>query len=667
MMEIKNRDIEIAERILLPVGCHFDEERRNFIQNLNSCDLLAVPGSGKTTALQAKLFCLSQQLPFDKKQGILVLSHTNNAVDEIKIKLRSECSLLFEAPNFIGTVQEFVDTFLAIPYYEMTYKKKVCTIDANAYEHEINYYVGKSKSKPVYCLKQKGYDYCSARFYLNDDGEKSVSKKEYPQIKEWECKQNEEKYHKELDVFIESTKNEVCANGILHYDDCYFLAKCYIHFFPVVKNILRMRFRYIFIDECQDLEKYQLDLLDSIFDSPQCSIQRIGDKNQSIYNYTKYNDSEKWSTRNVLTLRNSLRLTKTLANVVDPFTVDRAEDGNGNPQFVVIGKRQLKGNDIPPHLILFDENTKDYILPLFNRLINKYDLRDTTEGRKYGFHIIGWAVRNEQKSHKLRLADIFPSSIMTINRGTDSYETLSDFITFGPKTGGIADCKRVIIEVLIHILRMAKVKSPDSRYYTMSAMEAAIESSNICCIDDYRLFTHKASVLLYKKQYDDCYCLVKNCVEHRFSKVFKFDVSSGVIKNFVGDSYAYRQKGNVNAYPDIVISSVHSIKGQTHCATLYVETSYYGYESEHLIKEKRKATKTKDAVMYPNPLFQEIPEYKRNTEIATMRMMYVGFSRPTHMLCYAVHRSNWNDDRMINRMKELGWEILDLSENLGPG
>lgn len=123
-MEIKNRDIEIAERILLPVGCHFDEERRNFIQNLNSCDLLAVPGSGKTTALQAKLFCLAQQLPFDKKQGILVLSHTNNAVDEIKIKLRSECSLLFEAPNFIGTVQEFVDTFLAIPYYEMTYKKR---------------------------------------------------------------------------------------------------------------------------------------------------------------------------------------------------------------------------------------------------------------------------------------------------------------------------------------------------------------------------------------------------------------------------------------------------------------------------------------------------------------------------------------------------------------
>ena len=52
-MEITIRDIEKAERILLPEGLTFDEERRIFIKCLESCDLLAVPGSGKTTALQA--------------------------------------------------------------------------------------------------------------------------------------------------------------------------------------------------------------------------------------------------------------------------------------------------------------------------------------------------------------------------------------------------------------------------------------------------------------------------------------------------------------------------------------------------------------------------------------------------------------------------------------
>ena len=89
-MNITDIDINKAEKILLPKDMHFDDERRDFIKGLESCDLLAVPGSGKTTALQAKLFCMSRHLPLDKGQGILVLSHTNNAVNEVKKKLYDE-------------------------------------------------------------------------------------------------------------------------------------------------------------------------------------------------------------------------------------------------------------------------------------------------------------------------------------------------------------------------------------------------------------------------------------------------------------------------------------------------------------------------------------------------------------------------------------------------
>ena len=47
------RSIETA---YLPKDCYFDTERVDFIKNFDSIDLLAVPGSGKTTALIAKLF-----------------------------------------------------------------------------------------------------------------------------------------------------------------------------------------------------------------------------------------------------------------------------------------------------------------------------------------------------------------------------------------------------------------------------------------------------------------------------------------------------------------------------------------------------------------------------------------------------------------------------------
>lgn len=46
-MNITNIDINEAEKALLPKDMHFDDERRDFIKGLESCDLLAVPGSGK--------------------------------------------------------------------------------------------------------------------------------------------------------------------------------------------------------------------------------------------------------------------------------------------------------------------------------------------------------------------------------------------------------------------------------------------------------------------------------------------------------------------------------------------------------------------------------------------------------------------------------------------
>ena len=112
-------------------------------------------------------------------------------------------------------------------------------------------------------------------------------------------------------------------------------------------------------------------------------------------------------------------------------------------------------------------------------------------------------------------------------------------------------------------------------------------------------------------------------------------------------------------YPDINIGSVHSAKGQTHCATMYVETPYKKYETEYLFRVKKHAAKKRGVIYYPNPLFQEEVTNNLVTTKSVMHMMYVGFSRPTHLLCYAVVKDNWNED-MIAKMKELGWKIKIL-------
>lgn len=132
-MKIEAPDIEKAEHLLLPYDCYFDIERRNFISDMSTMDLLAVPGSGKTTALIAKLYCIAQKMPLERGKGILVLSHTNTAIDEIKTKLNNYVPQLFNYPNAICTVQDFIDTFLAIPFYKSIYKHNITRIDDEVY------------------------------------------------------------------------------------------------------------------------------------------------------------------------------------------------------------------------------------------------------------------------------------------------------------------------------------------------------------------------------------------------------------------------------------------------------------------------------------------------------------------------------------------------------
>lgn len=665
-MEILDSDIEYAEKLLLPYGMHFDDERNFFIKYLDNCDLLAVPGSGKTTALQAKIVCLSRHLPLNNNKGILVLSHTNNAVTEIKKKLHTECYNLFEAPHFIGTVQDFVDTFLAIPYYEQFYKQKIHVIDDLAYEHEVIWYLKMHRAPTsVIALAYRKFKFEKLRVHHEKSGSIVITKGidtplNLPKLESW--KERIEEIYKEIKDYIIRMKKDILKKGILHYDDCYFLADSYIQKTTFVIEMLRKRFKYIFIDETQDLKKYQLDLLDKIFLCDECCIQRIGDKNQTIFQCPDRKIDEQWKERNVIVLQNSMRMTDTIAKVVNSFTVDRAFDDTGIPKFVVVGKRTLDNGDIPPYLILFDGNSKEKLVEFFSNLIDTYNLRETEEGKRYGFHIIGWALRYEksEKKDKYRLEEIFPNCQKDSYRGKSTYSSLCEFLIYGCKDESMAECKSVIIKILLCILNMLGKTDENKRSFTKTSMEKVYENKGDEENNLYKLFLYESSVLLYTNKKSDCYRLVTDYLKGHFSETFGISGEIINLSNFIGKSDKINsilsKKGEIQ---DIEISSVHSSKGQTHCATMYVETSYKGYESEHLFKVIRCAKKKQPVQYLPNPLFQEESQFPQLLSQATMRMMYVGFSRPTHLLCYAVFKKNWDNER-IDKMKSLGWVIKDL-------
>ena len=697
MIQIKDEHIKLAQSIFINGNDFDNEERIPFIKNLDTCDLLAVPGSGKTTALMAKLYCISQLMPFSDGSGILVLAHTNQAVDEIEKKLKKHSPKLFEYPNFIGTIQSFTNRFLANQACFENYGSYIRKNDDELYENEVDkFYYSLTWSKkgvePKNLINKlfglvnagKTVDFESGRKNIHDFLKKfeyNIVEKKITYNGQTKLKDNtaNQSYYNEL----ENWKKELYKSGLLNYKDSFNMGVWILKQNPIIKQILQKRFNYVFIDEMQDLEKFQIDLIDSIFysESSTTIIQRIGDINQSIYNSGKsIKDNCDWEPRNPIYLTGSNRLTEDIANFVNYFTLDPQPDEDGNKRFIVKGLAKTD-NPIKPHLIIFNKESKDKLQSKFEQLIKNFDLHQTTNAKKHGFHIVSWSTEwnNEEQNpdnEKIRLKDIFP------NYSRESKQKKEDFNCFRKHLQLFDNDKKTfegirksILNALIRILREEKIykDAVSNIYFRKRDLIDFIKNLGNEEYEDFKLkLFNWGFKIITKNEYEDVYQEIKKYVENEFIN-YNWDkdeilVTRKINKSsvFLNGSFDYlsvykedENKIKENNEIKIKTSSVHAIKGQTHCATMYIESSYYNYETEKLSITIR-GTKTKPDILLPNPLFNEYHSYrigKDSRAKEALKMMYVGFSRPTDLLCFAALEENVKED--IEKYKNAGWVVID--------
>jgi DNA helicase II / ATP-dependent DNA helicase PcrA len=751
--------IKNAEAIFIN-GKTFDDERTSFIKNLNTCDLLAVPGSGKTTALIAKLYCIAQNMPFEDGSGILVLAHTNHAVDEIEKKLKRDCPQLFDYPNYIGTIQSFVNKFLADQACFERYGSYIKQNEDEAIEHLLSIKILSNKNckvfgllnsliKSKYNILTKDYllgkgvlhtddfleklrtlkiidknyalqnirasydiilalpqeekqivfdfnkhiktfceDIAEFRSFIKeiilDDNNKCFYSDKFPV--NWKKKLN---FNTDSGAELKKFFEDLRSNGLLKYRDSFELANYFLTQHPQVKSILKNRFKFVFIDEMQDLEDYQIRIIDDIFfeENSKTVIQRIGDINQSIYSSGKKVKVEcDWKPRCPVYLNNSHRLTNEIAKLVNCFTLNPQIGLNGKPRFKVEGLRVLD-NPIKPHLFLFDKHTAGITIQnKFEDLIKSFNLDITDSGKKNGFKIIGWSTiwdNDEQKSDKdgnkkIRLKDLFWDYSKESKTKKEHFDCLKKYLQlYDQEKKTFESVRKSILNALVQVLRIEGInKAPNIVYRKSSLIEFVVNKGD----EEYNSFKAKLFQwcfnLVIKKEFDEVYESVKQFIEDVFIKwnwTNEVEPKQRFIekaKDFIdSSSYDFHKNQNsdtgneaiiTNPY-NIEINSVHAVKGQTHCATMYVETSYHEYETRKLKVICRKATKTKPVVCLPYPLYLQEHAYRQNEDIRAkeaLKMMYVGFSRPTHLLCFAALKDNIED---ISYYDKAGWEIIDLT------
>ena len=635
-IDITESDIEYAEKILLAEGQNFDDERRAFIKNLEVIDLQAVPGSGKTTALLAKLLILERKLPFADNSGILVLSHTNTAIDEIKHKIKLYCPKLFRYPNFIGTIQSFVDEFLAIPYYTTICKKKPVRIDNEVYDEVMKKEYSKLEYKAKCWIERKNDPenlFKNLRFDIDSNLVDKINGEVILKSK------NRSPTYTE----IAKIKRNVLEKGILHFDDAYFLANRYLQKYPQIKNIIQQRFSYVFVDEMQDMEAHQYDLLEKLFydDGNSTSVfQRIGDKNQSIYSSVKSYCI--WKDRQeVLSLTKSYRLSSYIANVVKNFALYQ-EQG-----FKIEGINQ---SDIKPHIILYKDNQIKNVIPYFAMLVK--DLKDKGRLSNYdkGINVVSWNTvweEDVQDVKKVRLIDYYNQYRKEENKSKQDYISLKDYLLFYDKTkSSFASLRKNILNAFLRILRIE-----DIGLFTKRTLLNQLKEKSSDLYNDIKLNVYKwVSKIIIEDKLDEALEDIRNYIPQFVEKVFnkQINLSTEFINSDKKSTLSFetiRIKEEFNHYKyediEIEIGSVHSVKGQTHCATLYLE-SYFNksYESKRL----------KDAFLGHS--IQSSDEV-----LQSLKMVYVGFSRPTNLLCVAIHK-----DRFTQCLSQINTEIWEIKK-----
>ncbi len=643
---ISDDDIRYAEKILLPNGKEFDEERKAFIRNFNTIDLQAVPGSGKTTALLAKLVILERKLPFADGSGILVLSHTNAAIDEIKNKIQKHCPKLFSYPNFIGTIQSFVDEFLAIPFYISKFKKKPNRIDHEIYNEVATKRYNNLPNSAAKTWLNNQHDpenlFKNFRFDIDLNLTNGMNGKII-----LKSNSNSPSYKT-----FKTIKQQILLSGVLNYDDAYFLADVYLSRIPIIKTILQKRFSFVFVDEMQDMDTHQYNLLEKIFydeGNSVSKIQRIGDKNQAIYNSVKATDV--WQDRaDVLRLNGSQRLSKPIADVVKNFAL--YSDAN----FDIVGKNE---RELKPHILVFDTANIGNIIPCFAQIIKDNGLEKSEKPIKVVCWNTDWKEdeTSRQDDSKLRLEDYHKNFKKEKGKPKQDYDNLKKYLLYFEKKKTLEPLRKNILNAFLKILRLENINTTDDRPYTKKKLIDFIREKDVQKYDELNLNLYNWSIGIIQEKTNEVWESIKTYVPTFFA-IFSKNALSASLTFIITDNIEIPADNPeifapTNHYKEdgleIEITSVHAVKGQTHCATLYLESYYHSnYESQRLSNQ-----------FLGNSFNDNRVHHK-----SSVKMAYVGFSRPTDLLCIAIHKDRF--DELLNTINSDIWEIKTVTANAQP-
>ena len=633
--QISNAEIQAVERLLLPSNCHFADDALQVIRYWDSIDVSACPGSGKTTVLLAKLKLLADRMPLKNGAGICVLSHTNIAVNEIKNKLVGYADKLMSYPNYIGTIQSFIDQFVTMPYLRQTVGRSVQLVDDRTYAQHMLHRMstnGRVYSTLAYSVKSC-YDNLKnmytdrvehlAALYLRADGALCIGNQTKPLAG----------VHTPSVQQFNALKDDLLRNeGIIRYRDAFQYAEIAIReFTSQYTDLFSQRFRYMYVDEYQDCNEIQRKILSKLFNPTVCVVTHIGDPDQAIYSSDKEQTDDWCPNEGFLSITSTCRYNQEIANILSPLRKNK------------LTIRSLLGEGgFKPILIIYDMDTIDLVLPKFISILEECGLHDVN-----GVYKAVGAVKKQD------LAGIKISSYWEGFNGVKQHDKykywgIVDEICTQLQYGKLYRAESLICKLICRLFHYAGINSaktgkehtPSSLRLTLKERYNNIYAEHVLRLTELADYTRTSVSQAIRSLIDTLLISTLPLGESIFDLV---------PAHFMEElEEVQKDSGDKNVFIDpirgrrIQFDTVHGVKGETHDATLYLET------------EKNRGSDIGRVLCYygiGQPGTSPLYDYSR-------KIVYVGMSRPRKLLCVAIQESTYAKSKNTFQI----WDKIDLRE-----
>jgi hypothetical protein len=661
---VTDKDICRASRLLgLPVNAFYGTDgtdpRQEVLKCMDSIDVAACPGSGKTTLLVAKLAILAEKWQY-RTRGICVLSHTNAARHEIEKHLGNTATgrRLLGYPHYIGTIHGFVNEFLAVPWLrsrgytikmidtEVCRRRRWNSLPFNTRSAlEQNHY-GPS------VLSVKTPDFGIGQVRWGKGGQLGTDTPTYGNIQK-ACQQS-------------------AVDGYFCYDEMFMWAGELIDTTPVIIDVLRDRFPILLIDEAQDNSKEQSAILSRIFIEGDNAVirQRFGDANQAIFDFQGAEEAitDKFPGASKMELPNSYRFGQTIADMADPLGLEPYGLQGIGPK-----KALSSGSPEGQHTIfLFDENSAAKVLDAYGELLLETfsDLELCEEW--FAAMAVGQIHRppDEDKDHKFpnHIGHYWSDYDPELTKHDPTPHTFMQYVFAGQGKSELQRETHAMVEKIAEgFLRLSdfttgeksliRPKHPHRHILQLLETSPDIREQYQNLIVQ---FTVKQETPTTETWEGHWLGIVRSIAEAIAGSPLSADVDGFLTWNDTPftpatPSDANRIRNNIFRYRkngrevSIQAGSIHSVKGQTHTATLVLETFWYDHNIELILPwftKKKHGWKKADGVR------QE----------ARLKLHYVAMSRPTHLLCLAMKQGVLNDEQM-NTIRTHGWRLIQVQQD----